>query len=129
MRKSLIASLFVIGAAAGCSSDVTVTPGPGPGPAVLTIENQSDVAIVDLFVTDTGSTTWGPDLLGGDVLLSGESIDVTAPACSTYDVMVVDEHNTDCVLESVDLCFDDAIWTIRNSTIASCSFAKPSESI
>lgn len=94
-------------AVAGCSDNGT--------DATLRVQNSSDFAIVEIHVTSVGSPTWGPNLISGDVLLPGESllVDVT---CDTYDALLVDEDGVDCELRSVDLCFNDAAWVIRNDT-------------
>jgi hypothetical protein len=103
-------------AVAGCSSS------NGPD-ASLHVQNSSDFSIVEIRVTSVGSTTWGPNLLGGDILAPGESltIDVT---CGTYDALLVDESGVDCQLHSVDLCFGDASWIIRNNTCTVFGVAK-----
>lgn len=107
----------------GCDAEVRVDPGdPGPD-ATLRVENQSDFAIEELHVTSVGSSDWGPNLLSGDVLDTGDSItlDVT---CDTYDALLVDEDGVPCELMSVDLCFNDARWVIRNNTCTVFGAAK-----
>ena len=66
-------------------------------------------------MTSVGNSSWGPNLLDGDILAPGETltIDVT---CSTYDALLVDEDGEDCQLHSVDLCFSDKDWVIQNNT-------------
>ena len=100
----------------GCSSD------NGPD-ATLHVQNSSDFSIVEIRVTSVGSTNWGPNLLGGDILAPGEtlSIDVT---CGTYDALLVDESGVDCQLHSVDLCFSNASWIIHNDTCTVFGAAK-----
>lgn len=102
-------------AVAGCSSS------SGPD-ATLHVQNNSDFSIVEIRVTSVGSTSWGPNLLGSD-LLPGEtlSIDVT---CDTYDALLVDESGVDCQLHSVDLCFNNAAWVINNNTCTVFGAAK-----
>jgi hypothetical protein len=101
---------------AGCSSD------SGPD-STLHVQNNSDFSIVEIRVTSVGNTSWGPNLLGSDVLAPGEtlSIDVT---CDTYDALLVDESGVDCQLHSVDLCFNNAAWVINNNTCTVFSAAK-----
>ena len=103
-------------AVAGCSSGNATD-------ASLHVQNSSDFSIVEIRVTSVGSTTWGPNLLGGDILAPGETltIDVT---CGTYDALLVDESGVDCQLHSVDLCFGDASWVIRNNTCTVFGVAK-----
>src|SRR5687767_13207234 len=99
-----LASLFLVAgslAVAGCTDD------GDPVDGTLTVENQSDFAIVELHVTPVGSSTWGPNLLGGDVLLPDESITLGVD-CDLYDALLVDEDGEDCEVEAVDLCLNDA---------------------
>lgn len=96
-------------AVAGCSS------GSGGTDATLRVQNNSDFAITEIHVTSVGSSTWGPNLISGDILAPGETLrlDVT---CDTYDALLVDEDGVDCELHGVDLCLNSADWVIRNST-------------
>ena len=87
----------------------------------LTIENDSDFALVEIRVTQVNNRDWGPNLIGGDVLLPGEAI-VVVLTCDTYDVLVVDQDDFSCELLDLDLCFDDAIWTVTNRTLETCGF-------
>jgi hypothetical protein len=106
----------------GCSADVSVDPDPGPD-ASLRVENRSSFAIEDLRVTPAGTSSWGGNLLGGDVLASGESITVDV-VCDTYDAMLIDEDGVTCHLQNVDLCFSDASWIIRDDTCSVFGAAK-----
>ena len=81
----------------------------------LSVVNSSDVTIEELYVTDIGSPTWGPNLLGNVPLLPDETITINVQ-CGTYDSLLVDETGADCQLSSIRLCADDATWVITNST-------------
>jgi hypothetical protein len=104
-------------AVTGCSDGSS-----GPD-ATLEVQNASDFSIVEIHVTSVGSSTWGPNLISGDVLAPGESltIDVT---CDTYDALLVDSDGVDCQLHSVSLCFNDASWVIQNNTCSVFGEAK-----
>jgi hypothetical protein len=81
----------------------------------LRVANDSDFEIHEMYVTPVDSPTWGPNLLGGDVLFPGESM-LVALDCGTYDAMLVDETGAYCEIPRIDLCFDDADWIIRNNS-------------
>lgn len=81
----------------------------------LTVYNDSDFVIQELYLTEVDSPTWGPDLLGSDVLLPGEAIELGLD-CDYYDALVVDETGLECEILGIDLCFDDAQWVLTNST-------------
>lgn len=90
------------------------------GDSTLTVENSSSYVIEELYLAQIDDPSWGPDLLGNDVLFPGESTTLLGIDCDTYDVMVIDELGADCVLESISLCFDDAVWVITNSDLSWC---------
>jgi len=109
-RFAYVAAALGSLAIAGCSDDDSDSTD-----ASLHVRNASDFSITEIRVTSVGSSSWGPNLLNGDILAPGETltIDVT---CSTYDALLVDEDGVDCQLHSVDLCFSDTDWVIQNNT-------------
>jgi hypothetical protein len=92
--------------------------------ATLRVDNQSDFAITQLYLTDVGNPEWGPDLLHGDVLLPGEQL-VLGVECDFYDALLIDEDGVECEVTDIDLCLNDADWIIRNNTCAVFSPAAP----
>jgi hypothetical protein len=120
--KQVFALLLLLLLSTSClvvtEDPIVVEPGDDSS---LTIENQSDFALVEIRVTQVSNRSWGPNLIGGDVLLPGEAI-VVVLTCDTYDVLVVDEDNFSCELLDLDLCFDDAIWSVTNRTLERCGF-------
>jgi len=88
------------------------------GDSTLTVENRSSYAIVEINLSPEDSASWGPDLLDVDILYPGESAEITGIDCDTYDVRIVDEDLDECVLAGVELCLDDAVWTITDEELA-----------
>ena len=117
MRSALLlTATFVF--ASGC---FYVEPGPGPNSSgTITIDNASAYTLTEVHVTGVRSSTWGQNMLRGP-LRPNDRLTVSV-ACNTYDVMIVDEFNRDCVLSAVDLCFSDSVWVINNSTLRNCAF-------
>jgi hypothetical protein len=98
---------------AGCSVDAGVD---GPiADASLRVVNNSDFVIDQIYLTEVGSSTWGPNLLRGDALFPDEEL-LLGVGCDTYDALVVDEDGVDCEINNVDLCLNDSTWVIRNNT-------------
>ncbi|MBA3541441.1 MAG: hypothetical protein H0T79_17650 [Deltaproteobacteria bacterium] len=83
--------------------------------STLEVQNASDFTIEELYLTDVNSSDFGPNLLRGDVLFPDESF-VLGVECGVYDALLIDESGTECELQSIDLCFDDATWVIQNNT-------------
>ncbi|MCX5747679.1 MAG: hypothetical protein NT062_34880 [Proteobacteria bacterium] len=84
--------------------------------ANLNVTNSSDFTIEEIYVTDVGSTTWGPNLLSA-ALLPGDALTINVD-CGTYDALLVDEANVQCEVHHLDLCYSTADWDIRNTTCA-----------
>jgi hypothetical protein len=47
---------------------------------------------------------------------------ITSIDCDTSDVDIIDDTGAECVLQSLDLCFDDAVWALDDLDLASCAF-------
>jgi hypothetical protein len=95
-------------AVAGCASS-------DDGGGRLRVRNDSDFAITEIRVTSVGSSTWGPNLISGDILAPGESLTVDV-SCDSYDALLTDESGAQCTIHDVDLCFNTADWIIQNDT-------------
>jgi len=102
-------------ALAGCGSS-------GDGGSTLTIDNESSYTLIEINLSPTASADWGPDLLGSEVLDPGETFEASGIECDIYDIRVVDDDNDECILDSVDLCLDDSVWTIDDAELAACAF-------
>lgn len=108
---------LILSLASGC---IIVTDDPGD--ASLTVANESDFVITELYLTPAGVSTFGRDLLGpSGFLFPGDSI-VLDVSCDFYDAQVVDETGFGCILLDLDLCFNDALWVIDNRELATCGF-------
>jgi hypothetical protein len=119
---SALAVSFALLAGAGCVGSSTVVDNIED--STLVVVNDSDFALVEAYVTFIDSPSWGPNLLGGDVLLPGEELFLDGFPCDFYDAMLVAEDGLSCELYDIELCFDDATWVITNDTCASW-FQKP----
>ncbi len=137
---TLIASLAACGSGEGQDKDNTRRPDGGsstprpdggstPRPDAepeedvysLHVENNTDLTIFELFISGQDAPSWGPDLLGADVLEPGESIVVEGLVCDDYDVKVTDELEDECESDDVVLvCEDDALFYISADTFSGC---------
>ena len=123
MRASWTIGCVLALAVSGClcgGPDPYRYGGGGGSVSTLTVDNASSYVLTELRVTPLRSPDWGPNLLP-DLLFPNEQITVTV-ACDTWDVLIVDEYGRDCVLEAIDLCFSDRLWTIDNRTLSRCHF-------
>lgn len=117
MKKWCLAAVITLFVTTSSSCVITTEPPE----ATLTIVNNSSYAIYELYITKVGRRGWGPDLLGADVLIPGESVRILAD-CDSYDVRLVDEDGDTCTLTNLELCFEDAIWTLDDAELATCNW-------
>ena len=110
-RFLILSGLLTLAAAPGC---LIVTDDDDD--ASLEVVNLSDFTVEELYLTEVDNPEWGPDLLRGDVLFPDESIVLDGIACDYYDAQMWDETDAKCTVRNIDLCFNDAVWEIRNST-------------
>ena len=116
MKRLALVSLIALaglGACADDSSDLDST---------LTIENESSYSFAEINLSPEDSVSWGADLLGADILAPGEVLEVSGVACDVYDIRVIDDEGDECILTSVDLCLDNAVWRIDDVELAACQF-------
>jgi hypothetical protein len=115
MKHPALCASLLAAAAASFAAGCTVEEGPGPADASLTVINNSDFVIEEIYLTDVDARGWGANLLGGDVLFPGEDL-ILDVDCGFYDALLIDEDGVECELESIDLCLNDATWNIYNNT-------------
>ena len=113
-RFLILSGLLTLGAAPGC---LIVTDDDSSN-ATLEVVNNSDFAITDIYLTEVDNRDWGPNLISGDVLLPDESIVLVDINCDFYDSQLIDEDGVTCELYDLDLCLNDATWTVNNNTCA-----------
>jgi hypothetical protein len=82
--------------------------------STLTVDNQSDFVIEEINVAQVDDPDWGPNLIP-EALFPDETVDISLD-CDVYDARLFDEDGVECDLDGIDLCFDDALWVIRNNT-------------
>ncbi len=89
--------------------------------ATITVRNRSNWTIMHLYVSPTSGNQWGPDQLGEEVIRSGGSFTLRNIPCDDYDVKLVDEDGDQCVVNAVNMCNDNSVWTITNELLADCA--------
>lgn len=97
---------------AGEGAAYTVDPIPGPsedGDATLMVSNPLDTDICWLYIAPPTFDIWGPNRLGADILLSGETINFTI-ASGEWDVQAVDCQ--DNVIDARPLTIDPGAETV-----------------
>ncbi|MGE0871024.1 MAG: hypothetical protein AB7P03_20840 [Kofleriaceae bacterium] len=120
LKQHVLASVCVSALALpllGCSDDDDdgiFIPSPGDDASLLVV-NDSDFVIEQIYLAAIDDPSYGPNLLGGDVLFPGEQLELGV-SCDFYDALVIDEQGVECELFGLDLCANDATWVINNNT-------------
>ena len=85
----------------------------------LVINNKSEYDIHELYVSKSKSSEWGPDQLRKQTVDAGEKFTLHDIGEGTYDLKVVDEDGTECVIEDAE--FDESKeWTVTNKLLERC---------
>ena len=113
-----LASLLLVTSLVACAAEDDTDPTT----STLMIDNDSSYTLIEINLSPTTSVSWGPDLLGAEVLEPGDVLELSTITCNTYDIRVVDEDSDECILDSVDLCLDNAVWRIDDLELAACAF-------
>jgi hypothetical protein len=114
MWKTLLSSTVAVTLVGACGNDDDVVIGPNPSGS-LSVVNDSDFVIEEIFLTEVDNPDWGPNLLHGDALFPGETITLGVQ-CDFFDALIVDEEGVECEVDGLDLCANDATWVFRNNT-------------
>lgn len=116
LTASLLAALSVAGA---CSDDGVIIDDD----ATLTVINESDFVIEEIYLTPVDNPDWGRNLLGSDPLFPDERLTLGVD-CGFYDALLIDEDGVECKLDAIDLCLNDADWFIYNDTCVAFEAAR-----
>ena len=77
-------------------------------PRDFTLINNTGQVITEVYVSPSNLTDWGEDVLGRDVLMPGENVDIAfqrfTPGDCLYDVKVITESGAEGELGQVNLC-------------------------
>lgn len=72
----------------------------------FTLINQTGVDVYSLYISESSSDDWEEDVLGEDMLLDGDRVDVTFSgrnAC-LWDMLVTDDEGGELSFQGINLC-------------------------
>ena len=73
----------------------------------FTLVNKTGVDIIEVYLSPTSDNEWGEDVMGKDILESGQKVDITFSSAETecnWDLKVVDEDDDDIIWTKLNLC-------------------------
>ncbi len=88
--------------------------------STLKLKNASGYSVEEFYITPWDELNWGPNLLRED-LDPGEAATLTNIECDRYDLKLVDDEGDTCVIQDVDLCLEDAKFSLTDRLLASCT--------
>ena len=83
-----------------------IAPVAKAGTQDFTLVNASGVNVFALYISETENENWEEDMLGEEVLLDGERIDIEFAGHSAclWDMMVEDEEGEGLLWQGLNLC-------------------------
>jgi hypothetical protein len=87
--------------------------------STVQIHNTSAWNIHELYISPTSEEEWGGDLLGDQIVQTGQYAELGNVPCDDYDVRIVDEDGDVCVVSEVTLC-ESAAYTLDDDDLLNC---------
>jgi hypothetical protein len=90
---------------------VVMTSATSPNKKLIKIKNTTDFNIDEIYISPNDEAHWGSDILDpNEILTPGEVITLEVD-CGEWDVKLVAEDNSECIVQDVDICAS-AQWNI-----------------
>jgi hypothetical protein len=86
----------------------------------ITIRNNSQRAILHVYLAAGDPNNWGPDQLNGSIISAGGSYVVSDVACSGSTIRVIAEDQGGCFVYSNASCDGNQTWEITDNTTPDC---------
>ncbi len=123
--KTILFGLMISIAACGGSpaggGSTTPSGGGDNNVGTVSLKNTSSYDIYSIQLAPFDEASWGQNLISGDALMHGESAQVAVFDCKKYDLRMIDDENVECIIQDIDLCFEDKQWEIDNTVLAVCA--------
>jgi hypothetical protein len=103
-------------------SGAAISAGSNAQPVMaLAVTNNSSREIHHLYLSPVDRNVWGPDLLDGRVVRTGETFTTNDVSCGGNEIKVIAEDKDGCFLYAIVGCAQASTgWTITNDTPADC---------
>ncbi len=93
---------------------------PACGGSVIRFVNSSNAPIAELYLAAVGERNWGPNYLGREPLVPGDSYAIGRIECDHFDVRLVDIDGTECILENELICMERSDFILTEEDIVNC---------
>jgi len=88
----------------------------------VTIVNNSDREIRNVYSSHVDADDWSADLLGEETIAPGHSATVSNLTCDGQQMKVIGEDQDGCFVSTVVSCGSSGNWTITNDTARDCGY-------
>ena len=87
----------------------------------ITVTNNSSREIYHLYLSPVDRNQWGPDILNGTIVGTGQSFNVNEVTCEGNEIKIIAEDKAGCFIYGTLGCGQSATtWTITNDMPADC---------
>lgn len=87
----------------------------------ITVTNNSSREVYHLYLSPVDRNKWGPDLLNGTIIRTGENFAINDVTCEGNEIKIIAEDKTGCFTYGILGCGQNATdWTITNEMPADC---------
>ena len=87
----------------------------------ITVTNNSSREVDHLYLSPVDRNRWGPDLLNGTIIRTGESFAISDVTCEGNEIKIIAEDKTGCFTYGTLGCGQNATdWIITNDMPADC---------
>ncbi len=121
-RLALLLALMCALVSIPALSSAAISAGSSTQPVMaLAVTNNSSREIHHLYLSPVDRNAWGPDLLDGRVVRTGETFNINDISCGGNEIKVIAEDKDGCFLYGVLSCAQASTgWTITNDMPADC---------
>jgi hypothetical protein len=88
----------------------------------VTIVNNSDREIRNVYTSHVDADDWSSDLLGDQTIAPGHSATVSDIACDGQQVKIIGEDQDGCFMSTAISCGSTGSWTITNELARDCGY-------
>lgn len=85
---------------------LVAVPAAHAGTQDFTLINQTGVDVYSLYISESSSDDWEEDVLGEDMLLDGDRVDISFSGRSAclWDMLVTDDEGGEVAFQGINLC-------------------------
>jgi hypothetical protein len=120
LKPHLLLTIIVVAVVALVGTMVLTTAKSSSSGKNITVRNNSQRAILHLYLAAGDPNNWSADQLNGGTIQSGASHTLSDVACSGATIRVIAEDQNGCFVYYDAACNADQTWEITDNTPRDC---------